>query len=118
MTRPDMGNCARCGNPADKSSSGMAECWPCWHWRKLDLPAAQHWHKAAEHFLSNVDMYDLMTYLPACGLSQDEMTVMLKAARKVVDHSKKVIDGYTAREAAAAAQAPALCDTPNGEVAK
>lgn len=83
-------NCARCGRPADKWSSNVPECSPCWYRRKLDLPAAQHWAKVAAEFLSNVDMYDLMTYLPACGLSEDEMRTMLHAARKVLEHSEAV----------------------------
>lgn len=105
MTRPDHGACSRCGNLADKTSSGMSECWPCWNWRKLDLPAAQHWAPAAEVFLSNVDMYDVMTYLPACGLTQEEMGVMLKAARKVLDHSTTVLKGPTPQAAAPEAEA-------------
>lgn len=80
-------------HPAEKVMSGTPICWKHWNLVKLDLPAAEHWSKVAEAFLSNVDMYDVMTYLPACGLTQDEMSVMLASARKVLDHSNIVKTG-------------------------
>ena len=86
----NLGSCA-CGKPAEKVSSGVPECWPCWNRRKLDLPAARHWARVAEQFLSNVDLYDLMTYLPACGLSPDDARVMLRSARAVLERSERVI---------------------------
>lgn len=84
-----------CGRYADKYSSGTPECWPCWNRRKLDLPAARHWAEVGEAFLSNVDFYDLTKYLPACGLTQDEMVTMIESAKKVRDYSKALVEaGY------------------------
>ncbi len=90
----EHGTCATCGSPADKTSSGLPECWPCWNWRKLDGPAARHWARVATEFLSNVDMYDVTKFLPACGLTEDEIGVMLATARKVRDHSKSEIQKH------------------------
>lgn len=87
------GKCSRCGERADRIASGMPECDPCWNWRKLDYPAASHWAKVAAEFLSNVDMYDYMTYLPACGLTREEATLMITAAAKVRDHSDAIKKG-------------------------
>lgn len=84
------GTCG-CGKPADKSSSGSPECWPCWNLRKLDRPAARHWAPAAEQFLSNIDMYDCMTFLPAAGLSQEEFSAMFASVKKVLDYSREVL---------------------------
>jgi len=89
-------DCAHgCGRRADKYSSGTPECWQCWNRRKLDLPAATHWAEAADKFLSNVDAYDLTKYLPACGLSEDDVRVMLESAIRVRDHSRALLEaGY------------------------
>ena len=87
-----FGKCG-CGQPADKFSSNQPECWPCWNWRKLDRPAADHWERVAGEFLSNVDTYDLMTYLPACGLTQEEAIAMLRSAQTVLEHSKRIRQG-------------------------
>jgi hypothetical protein len=87
-----FGKCG-CGQPADKFSSNRPECWPCWYWRKLDWPAAEHWERVAGEFLSNVDMYDLMTYLPACGLERDEVFAMLRSVRAVLEYSKRIRQG-------------------------
>lgn len=62
-TTTDHGTCG-CGRPADKTSSGSPECWGCWNWRKLDGPAARHWAKVTTDFLSNVDAYDYLTFMP------------------------------------------------------
>jgi hypothetical protein len=71
----------------DKYQSGTATCWSCWNQAKLNLPAARHWAKVAEEFLSNVDMHDVLTYLPNCGLTTEEATTMLASARKVLEFS-------------------------------
>jgi hypothetical protein len=39
-------------------------------------------------FLSNVDMYDIMNYLPDCGMTKEEMHTMLTCARRVEVHSR------------------------------
>lgn len=80
-----------CGRPADKFSSGDPECWNCWSIRKLDLPAARHWARVAEEFLSNVDFHDLTAFLPACGMTREEAGVMIRCAQKVRDHSKQLL---------------------------
>ena len=80
-------------HPAERVQSGTPICWQHWYWVKLNLPAATHWKRVGEEFLSNVDMWDLMSYLPACGLTQEEMTIMLKGAEKVVEFSKRVVEG-------------------------
>lgn len=85
-----------CGRDAEKTSSGHPECWPCWNRRKLDLPAAEHWARVSAEFLSNVDMYDVMTYLPErCGLGKDDMQTMIQAVRKVQTYSAALLKaGY------------------------
>ncbi len=84
-----------CGRKADKISSGSPECWPCWNRRKLDLPAAEHWARVGEEFLSNVDMYDLTQYFAKCGLSNEEAETMIRSAQKVRDYSKALVKaGY------------------------
>lgn len=81
-----------CGRPSERYSSGTPECWACWNRRKLDLPAARHWGKVSEEFLSNVDFYDFTKYLPKCGLSKEEIEIMIVSARKVRDFSKKMVE--------------------------
>lgn len=83
--------CWNCGNPADKYSSGNPECWPCWNWRKMDFPAASHWAKVAEGFLSNIDLYDLSKFLPACGLSKEEIQATFDSVIRILDHSRIVV---------------------------
>lgn len=83
----DLGTCG-CGDPADKYSSGIPECYNCNRWRKLQRPAALHWEKVAAEFLSNVDMYDWMYYFTECGLTREQAVTMIEAAVKVRDHSK------------------------------
>lgn len=58
--------CSRCGHYDETTTthSSVEECSGCWHHRKLDAPAARHWAKVAQEFLSNVDAYDMLTYLP------------------------------------------------------
>lgn len=80
--------CAYCGGPDARTHSGILECGRCWDYRKLDRPAALHWAKVGAEFLSNVDMYDVMTYLPACEMTQDEMHTMLTMARRVEVRSR------------------------------
>ena len=78
--------CAYCGGPSNKVSSGVSNCWRCWNWRKLDGPAARHWLKVSGEFLSNVDPYDYMTFMPKrVGLEQDEFDDVIKAAHKIYD---------------------------------
>jgi hypothetical protein len=89
----DVVKCNWCGGPSDKYSSGSAICWSCWYWTHMDLPAARHWAKVAEAFLSNVDMYDLIKFLPACGLTKKQIETMLKCAQKVQEHSELVKSG-------------------------
>jgi hypothetical protein len=86
--------CAYCGarNESVSTHSGILECGKCWNYRKMDRPAALHWAKVGEEFLSNVDMWDVTSYLPACGLTTDEMHTMIRAARKVRDHSKALVE--------------------------
>jgi hypothetical protein len=89
--------CQRCGSADNVSThSGVDECSGCWNYRKLDLPAAQHWHKVAGEFLSNVDMYDMMTYLPEALSGDDKVDItyaqMLRAVQAVMVHSKRVCE--------------------------
>jgi len=86
--------CQRCGVEDDtvRTHSNVEECSKCWDYRKLDRPAALHWAKVGAEFLSNVDMYDIMYYLPKCGLTKEEMHTMLNAAKKVQDYSQKLVD--------------------------
>jgi len=90
---PEQGSkCAHgCGRDADKYSSGMLECWPCWNIRKLEGPAADHWARVGQAFLSNVDVYDMTEYFQLCGLTNEEASTMLKAAAKVTSYSQKRI---------------------------
>lgn len=90
----DFGTCS-CGEPAVKFSSGRPECWKCWNWRKLDGPAARHWAEVSTQFLSNVDMYDLSNYFGQCGVSLEEAKTMLRAAAKIRDTSKAMLDAHT-----------------------
>lgn len=80
-------------HPAQRYQSGRPVCWPCWNWNKLDHPAALHWAKVAEGFLSNVDAYDLTNYLPACGLTKDEAVAVLEGAQKILEHSRLILEG-------------------------
>lgn len=85
--------CAYCGGDGARTHSGILECGRCWDYRKLDRPAALHWAKVGESFLSNVDMYDLMDYLPkVIGLDRDEMGSMLMAAWKVKTVSRYLVE--------------------------
>jgi hypothetical protein len=85
--------CAYCGarNQSVSMHSGILECDKCWYYRKMDRPAALHWAEAAAKFLSNVDMYDWMHYLPSCQLSKEEMNSMLVGARRVEIHSRYLV---------------------------
>jgi hypothetical protein len=86
--------CAYCGarNESVSTHSGILECGKCWDYRKMDRPAALHWAKVGEEFLSNVDMYDWMYYFDKCGLTRDEAVTMIGAAQKVRDHSKALVE--------------------------
>lgn len=85
--------CRYCGSQAEKYKSGTPICWSCWYWVKLDHPAATHWARVAEEFLSNVDFYDLTKYLPACDLTADEIHTLLDGARRVLEHSRATLAG-------------------------
>ena len=93
--RNEWGNCAygKEAHPAEKRMSGTPICWAHWNWVKLNEPAARHWARVAEEFLSNVDMYDVTKFLPACGLTEEQMGTMIDSARKVRDHSIEVLKG-------------------------
>lgn len=78
---------------AEKFMSGTPICWAHWNWVKLDEPAARHWAKAVPEFMSKVDMHDLMTYFPACGVTDEERKVWFDCLRKIQAHSDKVKDG-------------------------
>lgn len=87
--------CAYCGETDETvaTHSGTLECSRCWTYRKLDRPAALHWAKASKEFLSNVDMYDWMTYLTKrAGNTQQEVSTMLKAATKVELESRYLVE--------------------------
>lgn len=90
--------CQRCGIESDTVSthSGVDECSACWNYRKLDFPAAQHWHKVAAEFLSNVDLYDMQTYLPTSLAGDDRVDIdygqLLRGVQAVMVHSKRLID--------------------------
>lgn len=86
------GSCDRCGLPADKFSSGVPECWPCWNYRKLDRPAAKYWARVTDDILSNVDLYDLGTYFAKCGVSQADASTMLETVHKIREHSKRLVE--------------------------
>jgi len=78
---------------AEKYQSGRPICWKGWNWNKLDEPAARHWVKVAEAFLSNVDMYDLQSFIPDAGADVS----VLENARKILEHSKLVLEGSPCR---------------------
>jgi hypothetical protein len=105
----DFGTC-RCGRPAEKTTSGVDECWRCWNRHKLDLPAARAWKAQVEQFLQLVDPYDLMMYFPACGLSKDDLKALSASLNKILDHSKEVIEWRPDSE-----QAPSTTPSRSGE---
>jgi len=88
----DWGQCAYRrpdGKPhaAEKHMSGTPICWPCWNWVKLNGPAARHWLRVGGEFLSNVDMYDLTTFLPqAFGGDEEAGPQMLKMVKTLRDY--------------------------------
>lgn len=84
-----------CGKPADKYSSGRSECWDCWNWRKLDGPAARYWvEKINSLFELGPDMYDLMNYFPAAGLSKEEVKAGISMLDKLLEYSKQQIEAH------------------------
>lgn len=93
--------CASCGAAPSESldvstHSGVFECGRCWTWRKLDGPAAGHWNRAASKFLSNVDIYDCMTFMPErIGLDQDEFSALISMVRQIADKTQEMIDQHT-----------------------
>lgn len=96
MSDNGHGTCG-CGRVADKTSSGSPECWPCWHLRKLDRPAARFWERTMQEIFNSLDPHDFMTYLPACGLSKEEIEVWVKANERILLHSREVnAPGYRA----------------------
>jgi len=91
----DIRVCNYCGTEGDDSMigyhSGSWECQPCWDWRKLDGPAARHWAKVTTEFLSNVDMHDVMTFLPAAVGNKEKAYTMIEAARDLMYYSRGMI---------------------------
>jgi len=91
-----MKKCQRCGveDETVATHSGVEECNGCWTHRKLDAPAASHWAKVAKEFLSNVDMYDMETYLSkalADGHRVTDWGTMLRSVQAVMVHSERVL---------------------------
>lgn len=87
--------CAYCGVTGRvdvRLHSGTLECGRCWTYRKLDRPAALHWSKVAAEFLSNVDMYDVETYLPSCGVEGEDVTTSILSARKIEVRSRYLVE--------------------------
>lgn len=95
MTNDEFKPCNYCGEPTTGFHSGSWECRACWTWRKLDGPAARHWAKVSEEFLSNIDLHDLQTYFGLCDITRDEANTMLLAARKLRDTSKRLIEAHS-----------------------
>ena len=90
--------CAYGGDhPAEKYMSGTPICWRHWNWVKLDLPAANHWAKVAKEFLSNVDMYDVLNFMPAAGLADHDFARVLEGAQKILAYSLEVQQGPPSR---------------------
>jgi recombinational DNA repair protein (RecF pathway) len=88
--------CQRCGitDQSVTTHSNVDECSRCWNYRKLDLPAAEHWAKVAREFLSNVDVYDIMTFLPTALVGAERVADhggMLRAARRIMEYSERLI---------------------------
>jgi len=48
-----LGPCNSCGNPAQKISSGIPECWRCWDYRKLHSPAVRYWTEVIPELFSH-----------------------------------------------------------------
>lgn len=92
-----MNDCYGCGTPTSDVHSGSYECNDCWYWRKMDGPAARHWAKVGETFLSNVDLHDLMTYLPACLGSQEDAVTLLRLAQKLTGRSQAMLAQHGAQ---------------------
>ena len=96
---PEPRRCSYCGHVDDgrntvSTHSGREECHGCWNHRKLDRPAAAHWAKVAREFLSNVDAYDVLTYLPKALEGGDRVTdyaAMLRSVQAVAEHSERVL---------------------------
>lgn len=85
------GPCYRCGSEKTSTHSGRAECGPCWTWRKLDSPAADHWARVAREFLSNIDHWDITHFLPAAGI--EDPIAFLQMAKDLLDYSERVAKG-------------------------
>jgi hypothetical protein len=94
--------CAYCGaqNDTVATHSNVLECHLCWTYRKLDQPAAAHWAKVAKEFLSNVDVHDMTTFLPAAlkdakngkGEPVDvSWSDLLNGAQAVMLHSERLL---------------------------
>jgi hypothetical protein len=100
--QPAPARCQRCGQTdvSVATHSGVEECSGCWHHRKLDAPAASHWAKVSKEFLSNVDMHDMMTYLPraledAVDGNGEPLNLtwgqLLRGVQAVMLHSERVL---------------------------
>jgi hypothetical protein len=70
---PTHGNCYRCSTLTTGYHSGSYECGSCWNYRKLDRPAALHWHKTLLPLFSNIDFYDQTEYFPAAAAKGNDM---------------------------------------------
>jgi len=91
-----VSRCQRCHVDDDTvaTHSNVDECSRCWTYRKLDLPAAEHWARVAREFLSNVDLHDLTSFLPEALDRSDVLTdhaTMLRAVRAVAEYSERLL---------------------------
>lgn len=83
----EQGTCG-CGRTAGKITSGRWECGICWNWRKLDGPAARYWQPRMAAALENVDMHDVMTFLPDALGGTEAAYAFLKACQRVEQYSR------------------------------
>lgn len=101
----DNRRCAYCGMPPSEelevsTHSGVWECTRCWNWRKLDGPAARHWYKVSSEFLDNVDLHDIITFLPErveldmvkCADAFDVVTKIRDATKQMLIEHKEMKD--------------------------
>jgi hypothetical protein len=88
----DWGVCSFGGDhPAERRWNGQPICWPHWNRAKLAAPVARHWLEAVEAFRSGVDLYDIMTYWPACGLDKEDIHGLSVVLDKIEQHSREVL---------------------------
>ena len=103
--------CGNCGTLTDGFHSGDYECGPCWDWRKLDGPAASYWSRVTHEFLKQVDMHDVMTYLPTAVGSKREAYAMLDAVQHLLQYSEAQLC-MTSAQRAMGPQGPNPDDAP------